>query len=90
MRGCARNIQAASGQRHPIASRSRSWDVFVYDLFPNQLRPTGLFLEQLRIIHNNMTNRIALLASPVETGEGDHAKRGGRGAAIYFTKRGPQ
>ena len=33
-----------SGQRHPITLRYRlcSWDVFPYDLLPNQLRPFGL------------------------------------------------
>ena len=32
-----------SGQRQPITHRWRScsWDVFPYDLFPNQLRPLG-------------------------------------------------
>ena len=32
------------GQRQPITHRWRScsWDVFPYDLFPNQLRPLGL------------------------------------------------
>ena len=41
----------ASGQRHPIALRYRScsWDVFPYDLFPNQLRPTDLLLGQVSI-----------------------------------------
>ena len=34
----------SSGQRHPITLRLRlcSWDVFPYDLLPNQLRPFGL------------------------------------------------
>ena len=34
----------SSGQRQPITLRYRlcSWDVFPYDLLPNQLRPFGL------------------------------------------------
>ena len=42
----------AGGQRRPImprASRSHSRDVFAYDLFPNQLRPSGLLLGQVSI-----------------------------------------
>ena len=37
------------GQRQPITRRCRScsWDVFAYDLFPVQLRPTGLLLGQV-------------------------------------------
>ena len=39
----------SSGQRHPITLRLRlcSWDVFPYDLLPNQLRPTDLLLGQV-------------------------------------------
>ena len=38
-----------SGQRQPITHRCRScsWDVFPYDLLPNQLRPVDLLLGQV-------------------------------------------
>ncbi len=38
-----------SGQRQPITHRYRScsWDVFAYDLLPNQLRSTNLLLGQV-------------------------------------------
>ena len=41
--------QRECGQRQPITHRYRScsWDVFPYDLFPNQLRPTDLLLGQV-------------------------------------------
>ena len=37
-----------SGQRHPITLRWRScsWDVFPYDLLPNQLRLRACFLDR--------------------------------------------
>ena len=57
-----------SGQRHPITLRLRlcSWDVFPYDLFPNQLRPTDLLLGQ---VNNRGGWNYGILASPVATGE---------------------
>ena len=41
--------ERGSGQRHPITLRwcSCSWDVFPYDLLPNQLRPVDLLLGQV-------------------------------------------
>ena len=40
--------ERGSGQRHPITLRWRScsWDVFPYDLLPNQLRPRACFLDR--------------------------------------------
>ena len=41
--------QRGSGQCQPIIHRYRScsWDVFPYDLLPNQLRPVDLLLGQV-------------------------------------------
>ena len=53
---------------HPITLRLClcSWDVFPYDLFPNQLRPTDLLLGQ---VSNGGGWNYGILASPVATGE---------------------
>ena len=42
-------VMTGSGQRQPITHRWRScsWDVFPYDLLPNQLRPVDLLLGQV-------------------------------------------
>ena len=42
-------VITGSGQRQPITHRCRScsWDVFPYDLLPNQLRPVDLLLGQV-------------------------------------------
>ena len=42
-------VMTGSGQRQPITHRCRScsWDVFPYDLLPNQLRPVDLLLGQV-------------------------------------------
>ena len=42
-------VITGSGQRQPITHRCRScsWDVFPYDLSPNQLRPVDLLLGQV-------------------------------------------
>ena len=42
-------VMTESGQRQPITHRWRScsWDVFPYDLLPNQLRPVDLLLGQV-------------------------------------------
>ena len=57
----------SSGQRHPITLRLRlcSWDVFPYDLFPNQLRPADLLLGQV----SNGEAGYGILASPARAGE---------------------
>ena len=43
------NARAVNIIQSHFAERSCSWDIFAYDLLPNQLRPTDLLLGQVSI-----------------------------------------
>ena len=57
----------SSDQRHPITFRLRlcSWDVFPYDLLPDQLRPIGLLLGQ---VSNGEAFRLRYISFPRRSG----------------------